>query len=179
MIDETAAVYAKAMFDVSEEMGRTNEVLKQFSEIVETIEKNRELSGVMYTPFIKDVDKKEIIEKIFSETSDRYLLNFIKLLIDKKKTRSLRDIYNRFAKMVDEKNIIEKGVVISAVKLTDEEVRNLEEKLSKKFSRKVELENKVDESIIGGIFVKVGNREIDGTVKGRMKGLKKELSKMI
>ncbi|TQQ83983.1 ATP synthase F1 subunit delta [Peptacetobacter hominis] len=179
MIDETAAVYAKAMFDVSEEMGRTNEVLKQFSEIVETIEKNRELSGVMYTPFIKDVDKKEIIEKIFSETSDRYLLNFIKLLIDKKKTRSLRDIYNRFAKMVDEKNIIEKGIVISAVKLTDEEVRNLEEKLSKKFSRKVELENKVDESIIGGIFVKVGNREIDGTVKGRMKGLKKELSKMI
>lgn len=179
MIDETAAVYAKAMFDVSEEMGRTNEVLKQFSEIVETIEKNRELSGVMYTPFIKDVDKKEIIEKIFSETSDRYLLNFIKLLIDKKKTRSLRDIYNRFAKMVDEKNIIEKGMVISAVKLTDEEVRNLEEKLSKKFSRKVELENKVDESIIGGIFVKVGNREIDGTVKGRMKGLKKELSKMI
>lgn len=179
MIDETAAVYAKAMFDVSEEMGRTNEVLKQFSEIVETIEKNRELSGVMYTPFIKDVDKKEIIEKIFSETSDRYLLNFIKLLIDKKKTRALRDIYNRFAKMVDEKNIIEKGIVISAVKLTDEEVRNLEEKLSKKFSRKVELENKVDESIIGGIFVKVGNREIDGTVKGRMKGLKKELSKMI
>lgn len=51
--------------------------------------------------------------------------------------------------------------------------------MSKKFSRVVKLENKIDESLMGGVFIKIGNKEIDGTVRSRINGLKKELSKMI
>ena len=52
MIDESAPIYAKAMFDVAEETETTDEVLAQFSEVVKTIKENKDLSDVLKTPFI-------------------------------------------------------------------------------------------------------------------------------
>ena len=179
IINEAASVYAKAMFDVAEEMGKTDEVLEQFSNAIKTVRENEEFHTVMTSPVIRAEDKKNIIQKVFEGSMEQYLINFIKILIDKNKIFIINDIFNRFSNMVDEKNTIERGIVVSAIKLSDEEIDKLEKSLSKKFSRIIELENKVDPSIIGGILVRVGNKEIDGTVKGKMKGLNKELSKMI
>ncbi len=53
------------------------------------------------------------------------------------------------------------------------EIKELEAKMSKKFSRVVKLENKIDKSLMGGVFIKIGNKEIDGTVRSRINGLKK------
>lgn len=179
MIDESAPVYAKAMFDVAEETETTDEVLAQFSEVVKTIKENKDLSDVLKTPFILDDDKKAILEKIFSDTTDIYLINFLKVLIDRKKIRYIDDVYHRFVKLVNDKKTLEKGTVYSVVALSDEEIKELEAKMSKKFSRVVKLENKIDKSLMGGVFIKIGNKEIDGTVRSRINGLKKELSKMI
>ena len=179
MIDESAPIYAKAMFDVAEETETTDEVLAQFSEVVETITENKDLSDVLKTPFILADDKKAILEKIFSDTTDIYLINFLKVLIDRKKIRYIGDVYHRFVKLVNDKKTLEKGTVYSVVPLSDKEIKELETKMSKKFSRVVKLENKIDKSLMGGVFIKIENKEIDGTVRSRINGLKKELSKMI
>ena len=100
MIDESAPIYAKAMFDVAEETETTDEVLAQFSEVVKTIKENKDLSDVLKTPFILADDKKAILEKIFSDTTDIYLINFLKVLIDRKKIRYIDDVYHRFVKLV-------------------------------------------------------------------------------
>ena len=63
--------------------------------------------------------------------------------------------------------------------MTDEEVKSLEDKLSKKYNKKVILTNIVDSSIIGGVLVRVGNEEIDGTVKSNLAKLKENLSMVI
>lgn len=179
MIDESAPVYAKAMFDVAEENEITDKIVSQFSNVINTIKENKDLSDVLKTPFILADDKKAILEKIFSDTTDIYLINFLKVLIDRKKIKYIEDVYNRFLKLVNDKKTLEKGTVYSVVKLSDEEIKALEEKMSKKFSRVVKLENKIDKSLMGGVFIKIGNKEIDGTVRSRINGLKKELSKMI
>ena len=179
MIDESAPIYAKAMFDVAEETETTDEVLAQFSEVVKTIKENKDLSDVLKTPFILADDKKAILEKIFSDTTDIYLINFLKVLIDREKIRYIDDVYHRFVKLVNDKKTLEKGTVYSVVPLSDKEIKELETKMSKKFSRVVKLENKIDKSLMGGVFIKIVNKEIDGTVRSRINGLKKELSKMI
>ena len=115
MIDESAPIYAKAMFDVAEETGAVvkyielDEVLAQFSEVVKTIKENKDLSDVLKTPFILADDKKAILEKIFSDTTDIYLINFLKVLIDRKKIRYIDDVYHRFVKLVNDKKTLEKG----------------------------------------------------------------------
>lgn len=178
MMDESTPIYAKAMFDIAEETETTEIIRTQFLNVVETVKENKDLSNVLRTPFILNDNKKAILDKIFPE-NNIYLTNFLKVLIDRKKIQHIDEIYTRFNKLVDDKNTLEKGTVYSVVKLSDSEIKELEAKLSKKLSRVIELENKIDESIMGGVFIKIGNKEIDGTVRSRIKGLKKELSKMI
>ena len=60
-----------------------------------------------------------------------------------------------------------------------EEIKELEEKLSEKYNKNVTLENKVDKSILGGVLVRLGNEEIDGTVKTRLDKMKEQLSQVI
>ena len=71
------------------------------------------------------------------------------------------------------------GTVISAVPMEEKQIKELEEKLSKKYNKNVTLENKVDKSVLGGVLVRLGNTEIDGTIKTRLNGLKNQLSQVI
>ena len=59
------------------------------------------------------------------------------------------------------------------------QIKKLEEKLSQKYNKNVTLENKVDKSILGGVLVRLGNEEIDGTVKTRLSKVKEQLSQVI
>ena len=78
----------------------------------------------------------------------------------------------------DKHNIIE-GTVISAVPMEEKQIKELEEKLSKKYNKNVTLENKVDESILGGVLVRLGNTQIDGSVKTRLDNIKDQLAQVI
>ena len=60
-----------------------------------------------------------------------------------------------------------------------EKIKELETELSKKYNKNVTLENKVDKSVLGGVLVRLGNTEIDGTIKTRLDGLKNQLSQVI
>ena len=104
---------------------------------------------LLKTPFILADDKKAILEKIFSDTTDIYLINFLKVLIDRKKIRYIDDVYHRFVKLVNDKKTLEKGTVYSVVPLSDKEIKELETKMSKKFSRVVKLENKIEQVLNG------------------------------
>ena len=58
-------------------------------------------------------------------------------------------------------------------------IQELERELSKKYNKNVTLENKVDKNVLGGVLVRLGNTEIDGTIKTRLDGLKNQLSQAI
>ena len=63
--------------------------------------------------------------------------------------------------------------------MTTNEIKELEAKLSSRYNKNVTLENKVDESVLGGVLVRLWNEEIDGTVKTRLAKMKEQLSQLI
>jgi F-type H+-transporting ATPase subunit delta len=81
--------------------------------------------------------------------------------------------------LLNEKNNILEGIVITAVPMKEEEVKELQTKLSAKYNKTVVLENEVDKSVLGGVLVRLGNEEIDGTVKNRLDKMKEQLSQVI
>ena len=89
---------------------------------------------------------------------------------------SLQAIELTFKELLNEKHNILEGTVISAVSLTTEKVKELEETLSKKYNKNITLENKVDKSILGGVLVRLGNIQI---VKTRLDNIKDQLSQVI
>ena len=80
--------------------------------------------------------------------------------------------------MVDEESGIIKAEVTSAIPLSEAQLNSLKEKIEASTNSKVEIKTFVDESIIAGLVIKVGDRLVDASYKGQLADLKKQLSKL-
>ena len=105
--------------------------------------------------------------------------NFLKIIIDKDRVSAIEAILKSYKSLLNEKNNVVEGVAITAIAMTNNEIKELESKLSSKYNKNVTLENKVDESVLGGVLVRLGNEEIDGTIKTRLAKMKEQLSQVI
>jgi F-type H+-transporting ATPase subunit delta len=110
---------------------------------------------------------------------NQQLLNFIKVLIDKDRVSVIELINVEFKKLSNEHKNTAEAIAVTAIPLTPDKMEALKEKLSKMTGKNIEITNVIDEEVIGGILVKIGNEEIDGTVKGRLGKLKEELHQII
>ena len=179
MIDIIANRYAEALFQLSEDENITKEIYNELHDVVETVKNNKDLDNVLRSPLVAKIEKVKLIESLFNNKINNNLKNFLKILVEKGRISSLKSIELTFKQLLNDKNNIIEGTVISAIPLTDEKVKELEEKLSKKYNKNVTLENKVDQSILGGVLVRLGNTQIDGSVKTRLDNIKDQLSQVI
>lgn len=179
MIDIIANRYAEALFQLSEDENITKEIYSELHDVVDTVKNNKDLENVLKSPLVSKGEKKELIEKIFSNKINNNLKNFLKILIEKGRITSLKAIELTFKQLLNDKHNIIEGTVLSAIPMEKIKVKELEEKLSKKYNKNVTLENKVDESILGGVLVRLGNTQIDGSVKTRLNNIKDQLSQVI
>lgn len=94
------------------------------------------------------------------------------VLIEKDRILYLKEKLKEMEKIHLERNNTLLAEVKSVVQLTEDEVKRLVEKLENKYSKKILLKQEIDKSIIGGLFVRVGDDVIDGTVKSRLDDMK-------
>ena len=179
MIDVIANRYADALFQLSEEENVSKDIYSELRDVVDIVKNNKDLDNVLKSPLVSKAEKIDLIEKIFSDKINRNLKNFLKILVEKGRISSLKSIELTFKQLLNDKNNIIEGTVISAIPMSDDKVKQLEENLSKKYNKNVTLENKVDETILGGVIVRLGNTQIDGSVKSRLDNIKDQLSQVI
>ena len=165
MIDVIANRYAEALFQIGEEENKTDNLYNELKEVSSLITTKNE--------------KIQLIDTLFAGKIDNDLKNFFKILVEKGRITSVEAIEATYKELLNEKNNILEGYVISAVPMDNEKIKELETELSKKYNKNVTLENKVDKSVLGGVLVRLGNTEIDGTIKTRLDGLKNQLSQVI
>ena len=179
MIDVIANRYAEALFQLSEEENISKEIYSELHDVVQLVKENKDLDNVFKSPLVAKNEKIDLIEALFNGKINNNLKNFLKILVEKGRISSLQSIELTFKELLNEKHNILEGTVISAVSLTTEKVKELEETLSKKYNKNITLENKVDKSILGGVLVRLGNIQIDGSVKTRLDNIKDQLSQVI
>jgi len=170
--------YAVALFEVCDELNSFDKVYSDLENICNLLKENTDLNGALKSPLVSKEDKKTLVEKIFSEV-EVTTKNFLKVMIDKNRVTILEAVKVNFKNLVNEKLNKVDGTVVTAVAMTDDEIKSLEEKLSNKYNKNVTLKNIVDETVIGGVLVRLGNEEIDGTVKANLAKLKDNLSQVI
>ena len=179
MIDVIANRYAEALFQLSEEENISKEIYCELHDVVQLVKENKDLDNVFKSPLVAKNEKIDLIEALFNGKINNNLKNFLKILVEKGRISSLKSIELTFKELLNNKNNIIEGTVISAVALTEKQVKELEEKLSKKYNKNVTLENKVDKTILGGVVIRLGNTQIDGSVKTRLDNIKDQLSQVI
>lgn len=177
MQEIAAKRYANALFEAGVDENKLDLFLEQL-EIVSNSYKNSEDLGMFLNhPTITIEEKKSVIENIFKGNIDEDIMKLVFLLIENGRVNEVTLVFGNFKKLVEEHKGIKIVYATTAIKMTDEEISDLEEKLSAKYNLKVILENSIDESVIGGVYLKIDDEVIDGTIKGNLEKIQKEVMK--
>ena len=177
MIDTTLAKrYAKALVEIGIENNTLDKYGADLSAFAQVIDSSRDLKEVLISPVFTKEDKRKIADDVLAMMSaDAMVVNFINVLIDRKRIDQLQGINDAFAANVDEIRGITRGEVVSAEPLSEEELNQVTEVLSSLSGKQVQLKAKVDEFLIGGLYAKVGDMVFDGTIRTQLNQLKESL----
>lgn len=165
--------YALALYEVAERRGKVEEYLQEGREIIELIKNNQEISKILKHPEISTSKKKKIFIEIFKGKINEELLSFILLLIEKDRILHMEEKFREMEKIHLEKQNILVANVKTVVPLNDNQRKKIVEKLEKKYNKRIILKEKIDKALIGGVYVRVGDDVIDGSIKSKFEEIKK------
>ncbi|MGN0383765.1 MAG: ATP synthase F1 subunit delta [Eubacterium sp.] len=171
--------YGDALFQLAIEENRTDEFLEQVNTIQEAFKQNPELLKLLKHPQITKEEKEKVIENIFKGRIDDNLTGLLVLLIKKDRQDDIDAVIKYFVSRVKEYKNIGTAYVTSAVELTADIKRKIEEKLLNTTQYETfEMHFAVDNSLIGGLVIRVGDRVVDSSLKYKINELSKELQKI-
>ena len=179
MAELISTTYATALFDLCIEQNKVDEFMNDVSLIKEALKDNIQFFELLKTPRINIHEKKKIVDNVFANKISKEILNFIKILIDKRRVKYIIDIVNEFEKMAYNYKGIVKAKAYTSIQLNKSQIEKLEAKLSEQTKKIVEIENIVDSSLLGGVMIKFNDVVIDGTLKGKLKNLENNLNRII
>ncbi|MGN0512839.1 MAG: ATP synthase F1 subunit delta [Lachnospiraceae bacterium] len=173
------ATYGDALFELAVEENKTDVLFEEAQAVIKAFADNDELVRFLNHPKIETNKKQEVIENIFKDFVSKDMLGFLTLIVNKGRYNSIPEILVYFTDKVKEYKRIGVAYVTSASKLSDKQKEDVENKLLKTTSYKsFEMNYKVDESLIGGMIIRIGDRVVDSSIKTKLSELTKELLKI-
>jgi F-type H+-transporting ATPase subunit delta len=173
----TARRYAKALFDLAQQenlLGPVRERLEQTESMIRT---QSEIQDLCRNPLYSLDEKKRILSSLSDRVGSPPLLKrFVDLLIHKNRLRQLPEITKIFGAMVDETQRLEHVRVRVAKRVSKEQESGLKRNLETLLKRNVDMAIEVDPSLIGGMVVYAGSRVYDGSLKGQLQELRREMA---
>ncbi len=176
MSDSRAALrYAKAILDLAVENKVTDVLEKDMQNIVSTISGSIELREMLTSPIIKGSAKKEALLTIF-KGSHKVTEGAISMLVENKRVSMLNEMASKFLILNEKLKGKEVAFVTTAVPMTAELEKKVLKKVTDLTGNKVAIENTVDESIIGGFVLRVGDLQYDASIANKLSNLKREFT---
>jgi ATP synthase F1 delta subunit len=175
-VEEIARVYAEALFDVAKDKGKLDRIREELNQFAEALSGDREMQVFFFSPYFTSVEKREGIERAVKD-ADPEFTNFLELLAEKHRMPVLFRIQQQFERLWKEENRRLDVTVTSAVELDPAIVKRVGKEIEKQTDRTVELRSAVDEGLLGGIVLQVGNMVLDASVRNRLERLRKNIAR--
>ncbi len=173
---KSAGRYAKALLELAIEQNKTQEVSADMRRFAEAFRETREFQLFLDSPIIKADKKNAILNEVFP-SFDVLTRSFVELLVRNGRENALGQIADSFEAQLKEHLGIIPVSLISAHPLDAATKKTILSKLETSLKGKLELEEKIDPSLIGGFIVKMGDTQIDASVSNKLKNLKVSLTR--
>lgn len=173
---KVAARYARALLDLAIEQKNLDSVLGDMQVFAATVKDSRDFELLLSSPVVK-ADKKIEIFKLAFEPFEKTTQEFMALITNNGREAMLGDIAEAFEAQVKEHRGIVPMTITSATKLDDSTRDAIIAKVQSSVEGKLEVEEKVDESLIGGFVVRMGDQQIDASVASQLNNLKQRLTR--
>ncbi|HEV7563504.1 MAG TPA: ATP synthase F1 subunit delta [Solirubrobacterales bacterium] len=170
-----AHVYAEALFEAGKDKGKLDALHSQLDEFVDAVEGNRELQVFLFSPYLSSADKVEGLQRAISGAEPE-LMNFLDLLVDKHRMPEIFRIRREFDELWKKENRRLDVTVVSAVELDEAVINKIGQEVERQTGAEVELSSRVDDGILGGIVLKVGNMVLDASIRSRLEKLRKTVA---
>lgn len=171
----SARRYAEAAFQLAERDGEVDDWRQGLDHAAEALSSD-EVDRVLSNPAISLPERMEVIERILGDRLSVRPLNLVRLLLRRRRLELLPRVAREFARLHDRQLGITEAVVTSAAPLDEQEVGALHDRLVGMTGDRMELTFQVDPSILGGVVVRLGDKLIDGSVRGRLERLRDRLA---
>jgi ATP synthase F1 delta subunit len=172
---EAARVYAEALFEAGKDKGKLNPLQEQLGQFADAVDRNQELQVFLFSPYLSSADKREGLGRAISGAEPE-LTNFLELLVEKHRMPEIFRIRREFDELWKKENRRLDVTVVSAVELDQAVVEKIGQEVERQTGEAVELSSRVDDDILGGIVLQVGNMVLDASIRSRLEKLRKTVA---
>ena len=177
-MEEIARVYAEALFEVAKEKGKLDTIRDQLGRVADALERDRELAVFFFSPYFSTAEKRDGIARAISGAEPE-LINFLELLVEKHRMPVIFRIRRRFDELWAEEKRQLDVTLTSAIELDPEVVERVRAEIERQTDRKVQLRSRVDEDVVGGLVLRVGDRVLDASLRSKLEKLRKEVAQAV
>lgn len=174
LVTKLARVYAKALIDLANEQGELEEVRADMEKVAQLIKSSREFEVMLSSPVIKAHKKAAVLREVFSNQVSETSMHFLELVAKHGREGSLAAIAQGFKNMYLAQKGYASAVVTTAYALSDAELADLNQKIASATGKQIEIENKVNPDIIGGIILRVGDRQYNSSIASELERLRRD-----
>ena len=165
--------YARALFELASEKGTVDDWLVQLDLAVQVLNDD-EFRALLNHAEVSLLRKREAVEAVLAEV-DPMVQNLISLLVARGSVGVVGDVYDNYTRLVDIAKGRQRVELTSAVELEDNQIEKIKVFVEGLVKKEVVIHTSVDESILGGIVIQIGDQLLDGSTKTQLEGLRKQV----
>lgn len=167
--------YAKAMFELAREQGKEAETENQLQALVEAAAQDAEIRAFLAAPSITADEKIKVLQAAFGDKASSIVLNTISLLIERGRHGEIDALLDAYRQVAGQALGRADALVTSPQPLSDEVKNQLATQFGKVIGKSVRVENVTDATLLGGLMVRIGDTLYDGSLRGKLDRLSKQL----
>ena len=167
--------YGTALVEAARETGKEKEILEDGFGLLEVLKAEPDFEAFINFPGISADDKKNVITEVLEGRVCRELLNFLYILIDKRRTNCFAGIMKVYKETLEKEEGVSYGTVYTVIKLDDSRLAQIEEQTARLLQTKVKLENEIDENLIAGFKILVDGKIIDASYRKKFDELASQM----
>ncbi len=174
-VGQVAVRYAKALFLSAKDNNVLDDVREDMELMLETLKEIPEIILVFESPIIDSGKKASILAEIFNSGMSPLGLNFLAMVTSNKREDYLPGMAQYFLHLYKQEKGIKAATILSAVRLDKKSIESIKQMIMSYFKSKIELNEEIKEDLIGGFVLRVEDKQLDASVKGKLASIKKEL----
>jgi F-type H+-transporting ATPase subunit delta len=174
-MQDAAHAYADALFEVGKEKGKLDALRDQLGQFADALDSNHDLQIFFFSPYFSGQEKIDGAKRAI-EGAEPEFLNFLALLIEKGRMPEIFRIRRELEELWKHENRRIDVTVTSAVELDPAVVSKIGEEIQRQTGQEVDLASRVDEDILGGVVLQVGNKVLDASIRSRLEKLRKSVA---
>ena len=167
--------YGTALFEAACDRDQTKLINEELLALEEIFNNEPQFFALLCSPSLGAGNKKDMLTKIFKGKLSQEMMNFLYVLIDKRRVSQCHVIAKAYRKLYDEKLGVSKGTIYSAVRLEKDRLDKFEKETGRLLQKNVKLENRVDAQLIGGVRILIEGKLIDASIRTRLDNLKEQM----